>query len=131
MGYETVLAVGTIHDGFFATKENESKNWFQVMAMVDLCKAGYDSELHKLIPKKSEVDPAQAVYLYAPMGDGDTEVTEDRYGDKLHPVPLELVLAALRKDNERENYRRFTWAIGLLESMVSTTEDLYVILYGY
>jgi len=130
MGYETILAVGSMHEGYFASEDNKDKRWFQVMATVDLCKAGYDSEVLKLLPKKSEVDPKDEVYLYAPMGDGDTNVTEDRYGDKLHPVSLEDVLAALRKDAERDTYRRFKWAIGLLESM-ATTDNLHVILYGY
>ncbi len=133
MGYEIIVAVGKVYDdNFFPTEDSKNQRYFREYASVDLCKPGYDSSflmaMEQARENESELKP---VYLYAPMGDGDTQVTKDRYDAKLYPIPIQDALDALRKDNERDPYRRFKWAVALLESMADDTEKLFVISWGY
>lgn len=151
MGYETKLYIGKSTcvssdelkrgepelDGDFVYKpylKDENNNviptgkkatWFEVMAIIDLCKAGYGSEIHKIDRKNT--DENHFWYFY----EGSAEITEDCYGEKLKPVPIITVLEALKKDNENDQYRRFTWAIALLESMKYDKEELSVLIYGH
>lgn len=151
MGYETKLYIGksTLVTGFdykrgepeldgdsvyrpYLKDENnefiksgKKATWFEVMAMIDLCKAGYESEIHKI--DKKNTDENHFWYFY----ENNSEITKDSYGEKLKPVPILTVLEALKKDNEYDPYRRFTWAIALLESMKDDKEELYVLIYGH
>lgn len=128
MGYEVKVLVGKSTN--FLQRE-EKTNWFQIMGMVDLCKPGHGSGISKLCQSIELDKVAQKVYLYAPMGDGDTTVEEDCYGVKLKTIPLEIVLDALYADQENDPYRRFKWAIALLEAMQDDLENLEIVLYGY
>jgi len=128
MGYELILSVGKANKPFRKSNGEEEKKWFQVMATVDLCKPGYDSEVYKLT---TITDKSKEVYLYAPMGNGDTEVETDRYDSALHVISINDMLEALRKDSERDTYRRFKWAIAMLESMKDDSEELECVLFGY
>jgi hypothetical protein len=100
--------------------------YFQVMAMIDLCKCGYDSEISKIDWKNKEMESVFWYFYY-----GSEETKEDHYGETPKPVIIKTVLDALRKDSEREDYRRFKWAIALLESMEKDSENLQVLFYGY
>lgn len=150
MGYETRVYIGTesftgndfekgeliIEDGeaykplikdghgdFIPT--GKKKTYFQVMAMIDLCKCGYESNISEIDFKNYDED--HYWYYYA----GSTEINEDCYGIKPKPIPIKIVLEALKKDNAEEEYRRYTWAIALLESMADDSENLKVMFYGH
>ncbi len=133
MGYEVIVSVGRVHDdNFYETEESKGLQYFREYASVDLCKPGNDSSFLQAIRQAKENDnDLKPVYLYAPMGDGDTQVVKDKYDDKLFPIPIQDALDALRKDNERDPYRRFKWAVALLESMAEDSENLFVISWGY
>jgi hypothetical protein len=128
MGYETVLLIGedTGH------RYNEDGDFFIVHATVDLCKMG-DSELFNLdwVNKTPEVKRS---YWYAPTGDGNTVVCEDRYGDIPKPVPLDQVVDALRCDIlNNDRYRRLHWALALCEAMLEKAggKGFSVLMWGY
>lgn len=126
MGYETQLLVG--HD----TGQSYSSDgtFWMSYATVDLCKLGY-TELDSL-PWKNETPDIEQWYFFPICGDGDTPVTEDRYGTKPRPVPIDDVITALELNAERDEYRRLLWAIGLLKAMKENShENLTVILWGY
>jgi len=106
-------------------KTGRVETWFQVMAMIDLCKTGYETETSKIDWKNT--DKTRVWYFY----EGDISIKEDKYGEMFKPVPIETVLTALKKDNETEEYRRFTWAIALLESMKDDPQGLTVLFYGH
>lgn len=106
-------------------KTGKKSTWFEVMAMIDLCKCGYGSEIHKIDWKNT--DENHFWYFY----EKDSEITEDCYGEKFKPVPIVTVLEALKKDNTNDPYRRFAWAIALLESMKDDKEELSVLIYGH
>ncbi len=121
MGYETKLIVGQ-ESGI-----NESPKWFDIYAEINLCKCGYGSYIHAL---ESSHKGEPLVYWYG--YDGNERITEDRYGEKPLPLPLKDVLGALRKDAKHDSYRRFKWAIALLEEMDKEENfDKTVLLYGY
>ena len=131
MGFEVKIVVGKSTDTIKGMGDDADKNWFQIMGMVDICKPGHGSELAKLCGNIAQDIDAPNVYLYAPMGDGDMTVTEDCYGTKLQAFPLSMVLDALYADSNNDSYRRFKWALALLESMQDDIENLEVVLYGY
>ena len=128
MGYELELLVGQVHkEPDYVTDATKGKDWFQIFANVDLCKYGYESNLHKL----NDATEATPVHAYAIMGDGDTPVVEDRYGADLTPIPIQDVINALRMDAKEDDYRRIGWALVLLEKMAQDVNDLHVVLWGY
>lgn len=62
----------------------------------------------------------------------DGLVTTDRYGHCLGVMEIDDMITAMRKDNEREPYRRFTLALALLESIKSNfPEVVKVVTYGH
>lgn len=129
MGYEVQMLVGKVHENMKGyTDDSKDKSWFQIYATVDLCKPGYDAVVMKL-KNATKADP---VYMYAIMGDGDTEVTEDRYGESVFPIPVQDVLEALHADQRNDYYRRFSWATALLQKMVAEENgQLSVAFWGY
>lgn len=109
----------------FLVYTGRTEIYFQVYGMVDLCCPGNDSELLKLDWKNKE---AKSVCWFFYHTDGNLEVRKDRYGDIAKPVPVADVIAALEKDYEAEEYRRFKWALGFLKAVDPDSE---VMLYGH
>jgi hypothetical protein len=65
----------------------------------------------------------------------DSAITEDKYGDNLGVIDIDDFIAALEEDYEKEEYRRFKWAIDLLKSIKESYKDIKrdvkVITYGH
>ncbi len=61
----------------------------------------------------------------------DGYITEDCYGDKLGVIEIDEMIEALKA--EKEGYRRFEWALALLETIKRTMpdENLKIITFGY
>jgi len=111
-----------------------TEHWFQIMAMVDLCKLGYqDDALNRLIHQshKTAKDAIKTNVYYFYGEDGNTQVKEDRYGDGMWPVPVKDVLEAMKSVEDAQTYRRLVWAIALLEAMAKDPANLQVLFYGY
>jgi hypothetical protein len=106
--------------------------FFMTMAEINLCKigSGHLSVLVDSTHKMGDKDSKNAWYIYGTT-DGNKSAKEDKYGDKLYPVPISDVLDALKADHASDNYRRFRWAIALLESMKDDPEKLEVIFWGH
>jgi hypothetical protein len=122
MGYETKLIIGK------ATNQTyNNQTWFHDMATIDLSKCGYASHICQLDHKNTDL--SKIWYFYAE--DGNTQITTDRYGAHFKPVPIGVVLDALKQDEENSRYRRYQWAIALLEAMIDDKEGLSVLLYGH
>ena len=60
-------------------------------------------------------------------------VTEDCYGKSNIAVPVEVVYNCIKHDNQKDSYRRFDAALGLLESLCDKNKwsDVQVVLYGH
>lgn len=129
MGYEVQMLVGKVHENMKGyCDDTKDKAWFQIYASVDLCKPGYDAVVMKL-KDNSKADP---VYMYSVMGDGDTQIAEDCYGETIVPIPIQNVIEALHTDQRNDYYRRFRWALALLESMRDEEGgQLSVAFWGY
>lgn len=116
-------------------KTGRREQWFEIYAEVDLCKIGNDcpafsallDDVHKLAKEKSK---KHVIYFYG-TGNGNSEVKDDNYSDAFYPVSAREVLRALKLDNAEINYRRFSWAIVLLEAILKDDEDAQVIFYGH
>ena len=150
MGYEVKLMIGkssqhqergpTELDGDFAyrpwLKDEAGKpiptgrmhTYFSVYAELDLCCVG-NSAINEM--DHTNKDPDHYWYWY--HSDGNTEEHTDKYGSGLKPVSIRKVLEALKQDVEDQpEYRRFHWAVGLLQAMMDNDGDhLQVLIYGH
>lgn len=151
MGYETKLIIGTssrnsedeyVYGDFViengepyrpflkddngdVVKTGNRQTYFMVMATVDLCKCGHKSNIHKL--DRVNKDESHQWFWY----EKNDIVVEDCYGDKMKPVPISDLIEALKLDIANDEYRRFKWALALLESMKGDRENITVMLYGH
>ncbi len=150
MGYETTLLIGRecttsdeIKRGPLVTEEGEAyrpylkdedgafiktgakETYFMIYAEIDLCKCGYTSEISKI--DKENTDKGHH-WIWASGGD---ERSEDLYGEKPKPVSFKAVIDALEKDYQDGEYRRFKWALALLNSMQDESEELSILMFGH
>lgn len=122
MGYETKLMVGVKREKFSC----DTETYFDIYAEIDLCKCGYSSAIN-CVRKHAK---KKKVFWYG--SDGNERVTEDRYGEYPTPVAIKTVIKALKKDCKKDEYRRFKWALALLEEMnKEEIEKLSVLFFGH
>ena len=117
MGYESKLYVVDKHDWKFANKK-----WGEVIAMFDLCS----------VPRLNFSSyPATDCYIIA--DDGNTEITEDRYGDPLKEVPIQDAINMIEKAIETEDYyRRYKPCLDMLKGFnPDNWGNLVVLHYGH
>lgn len=119
MGYESKLYVVEK-----TTMSNKNHMFYGiVVAMFDLSKVYYVSYRIKKYPYTNTVFFSD---------DGDTEITEDRYGERLKEIPLKDMIAILREASANSNYRRYKPALALLESFDDPQwKDIVALHYGH
>jgi hypothetical protein len=105
-------------------KTGRKETYFSIYATIDLCKCG-GREINNL--DRINKDTSHHWYWYT----GNGRTVEDCYGDKLKPVPIIDVINAIEQDSFDNDYRRFEWALALLNSMKNDTENLSVLLRGH
>ena len=128
MGNETQLIIGEDTGQYYPA----TGTFFMDAALIDMYKMGNSSILE--LPRKNDTPDKKRWSWYAPTGDGDTPVMEDRYGDIPQPVPIGDVIESLKTDVATgAGYRRFKWALALLQAMEATQGDreFKVLVYGY
>ncbi len=126
MAYEVILLIGRNTKKVF-----EDLTYFQVIATLDLGKCTRSNIL--LLPWEN-LKTDTTFEFFSPTGDNDQSIIEDRYGNRMQPIPLDAVIVALEKDVRRDNYRPASWAISLLNKMredAITDETFSVMLYGH
>ena len=145
MGYETKLIIGKSGHSFKEVQQakdgaymkdkyghfihtGRQEIYFSEYAQINLCKCGYDSNISAIDFKNKE---SESVVWFWYGEDGNKEVKEDRYGDSSRPVAISEVIEALKKDIKLYGYRRFDWALALLESISKSEPDAEVLFYGY
>jgi len=112
-------------DKYIETGREEST--FLIAAMVDLCKVDYSGPIHKLRETALNTDKKK-IYKY--FTGGNTEVSEDSYGDKYKPVAIGLVIKAIEEEIATNGgYRRLEWALKLLRSVKKTSKDEFSVLF--
>lgn len=105
-------------------KTDVDETYFMIAAEIDLCKVG-DSNLFKALEVNK--DKKREYYWYGM--DGNVRISDDRYGDKPELASLEDCIEALKKDVAESDYRRFKWALALLESMKGS--EMKVLWFGH
>lgn len=115
MGYESRLYVVEHHESGFAEK----------IAVVDMRKMGYSDGWRELFNKEF----TGTMFF----DDGNTEIKEDKYGEKLSYAELETVLEYLKQTQQTTlYYRRITPLIGLLEGINKADwHHVKIVHYGY
>jgi hypothetical protein len=114
MGYELEMRVGRLNK-----IKMEKGNLFFEDCVIDLCSCG-ESSVSKLA-ENFMIRSGDGVLSWY---EGNRKRTTDSYGHKPTPIKIKQVIDALRKDvkvldhgdNDRP-YRRFEWALSLLESI--------------
>lgn len=101
------------------------RSYSSKIAMVDLCKPGYSSNIYQCMKNAQETSN----YFYSE--DGNTPIIVDRYGELLAEVDLEAAIEALKKDLVEDKYRRFKTALALLESCREDYFGVKVVFFGY
>lgn len=120
MGYESRLYV-VRKTGSFGY--NTNLRYAQKIAVFNLCKVPTVSEKMR---KYKSTD----AFVYA--DDGNTEITEDCYGEPLREIPLADAITILENAAERDTYWRYRPCIALLKAIEeSRTGDIVVLHYGY
>lgn len=129
MGYEINVIIGQC-----IPAENEDLQWLNIIAQYDLCKVDL-GDLQSSIKCKGAMFLSRAdiiernrIYFY----EGDTKITEDKYGEELIAFDPNLLLEVLIEKRKADGYRRYSPLIALLESMLKEfTDGFHVVLYGH
>lgn len=123
MGYESRLYVVDKHKDM--KSDDLGLVWATVIAVYDLSKAGEDF-VHKV-----SAFPDTDCYIFA--DDGNTEITEDCYGDKLKEIPLNQMISILAYEiGANSYYRRLKPILALLTAFnPNDWDDLVVLHYGH
>lgn len=120
MGYEHKLI---IVDQYGSITDDHGNCWAEVISILNLCKAD--------IPV-SEFFRESNCYIYFD-GDGNTQVTEDMYGDQLTEcIDVPKFLKWLKSQYAEDHYRRYAVAIELIEACYKQKwHNLKILHYGY
>jgi hypothetical protein len=93
-----------------------------VVAMVDMCKCYPLSDYLRR-------SPATNCYIYA--DDGDTEITEDRYGQALTETSIADTIEHLEKVMVSDYYWRYDLLLSVLKEVNEYDGRIVVLHYGY
>lgn len=126
MGYESIIYVvnkiGTFH-------EDINLRYAEEIAKVDMRAIYPISDVLRKYPRTD-------CFIYA--DDGNTEITEDRYGKPLTEIPIPNLITIITDVMEvergmgKETYRRYIPLLNLLKGFdLNEWEDLVALHYGY
>lgn len=105
-------------------KQIMAEGYGQIVAMIDMCKMGYDSGWKELFTK--EID----YKIFAENGDEDTD--EDCYGEHIKSGDITAIISWLENQIKIEHYRRLKPLLSLLRGFTPDEwEDLQVLHYGH
>ncbi len=126
MGYEVRMKIGRAID-YSNDKEEVNEISFLVDAEIDLSVIG-GGALGKLVMKSqtaAEENKKESYYFYG--SDGNSRITRDNYDAPFSPVEIDEVIAAIESDGDE--YRRFKWALALLNSIKETTRNEFKVIF--
>lgn len=135
MGYETKIFLCE-RLTFPRASLNES---FIKIAMVDLSKVG-GGELSEVFQRgrertqqrvKDGGEPPYAEWRSCQKCETEDPIIKDPYGDYLGVNTADEVLVAMKRANEKEQYRRFDIAIAMIEAAQGKFRDLVILSYGH
>lgn len=122
MGYESKFYIvnKTTQKGL-----DGKRYWAEVIASFNL------SKVYAVSDPIRDKYPATDAYIYA--DDGNTEITEDRYGEPLIEIPIDDMIQLMEKVITSEDYyRKYNPFLQLLKGFNKPDwRDLVVLHYGY
>jgi len=125
MGYDLRLHVGELLPMHTEIGSEDSPMWMKELARIEL---GNPSDV---VIKKLTSLMKKCPYCFFYADDGDTQVIEDKYSDRMKAIPANKVLEILKKNNP-DNYHRYNMAIAFLEeTMRGVFTNLVVVCYGH
>lgn len=129
MGYETTLYIGLRTTQTTSAIGKENVYWFKEFARIQLGKVGDMGEAIPM-PRRKKLPE---VFFYG--DDGNTEIFEDRYEDKLRAYPPKIIIEYLKKMMaENDEYPKGLLTIKVLEEMQTWGYKPYevcCILFGH
>ena len=120
MGYETKIIIAQVEDDGYCSQ----------IAMVDLCKCG-DGAFATLVQKSTPKDHKFFIYVGTEEDGEEIKVDTDMYGSPLSCMDATDVLFALRTDQDKDHYRRFSMAIALIEQAIDGFGEDGIKIIGY
>lgn len=124
MGYEVTVFIGQLHTSPGLT-DDAGRAWLQVFGVVETCKSGGD--LPDLLRRKLK-KLAYPANIFAPAGDGDTQINEDRYGEALVAYPITDVRELLTPEVMGDS-RLLPWLKLMLENAPPVVT--HCVLFGH
>ena len=122
MAYESRIYIVDVHH--LGEAKSGPVIYAERIAAFDLSAMGYSNGWKELFSKPVDYS------IYAE--DGDTKITEDRYGERLGCADLGKVIDWLEAAEKRNHYRRIPPALGLLKGFdTSQWGNLQVVHFGY
>lgn len=128
MGYELkLIVVESSHrlQGDQCCGDVQDMYYGRVIATIDLCKCDDFSDYFTEYTD---------IYFYAPCGDGNTPVWQDRYGDRLRQcTDLQGLINKLNELYDDTGYRRYQAAASMLIPYMHTDiwPNVYVLCFGH
>lgn len=126
MGYNVTLLIGR------DTKQvYDDLTYFKINATLDMGNCSRSNLL--LLPWENHNTDTAWEFFPPATPDQDDAIVEDKRGNRMKPIPIDDVIAALEKDVKRDNYRPAVWALSLLNKMQTdaiTGEAFSVMLYS-
>ena len=121
MGYESRIFI--MDRNTYKGIDGNDHSWAEQIAMVNMCKMGYDSGFHELFTEPID---------YKIFIDEEHDVDEDCYGEHLKSATVQAVIDWLEKEIETDDYRRLPVLLGLLKGFQTDRwSELQVVHYGY
>ncbi len=120
MGYESKIYV--VRKSKYV--DADGKRYAEKIAEFNLCKIYGVSDSLRRMPKTD-------CYIYA--DDGDTQIIEDRYGEKLTECTPEKLIELIEKDIEKGGeHWRYNLILATLRELVKFNDNqIYCLHYGY
>lgn len=125
MGYESkVYIVNVFSHNDVLLDGTIRKGYGEIVAMVDMCKMGYNNGWKELFTKPIDYE------IYAENGDESTG--EDKYGDSIKSGDLTKIIAWLEYQIKIDDYRRLKPLLAILKAFdPDEWKDLQILHYGY
>ena len=120
MGYESKLYIVQKHDEF-------TKPWYEVLATIDLAKMGYDIFIGRAFRNLFTIPQDGDMY----GDDGNTNITEDCYGDPVEGALIDDVIDWLKEFTANNDYRRANVCLDLLLSFRRQPWDAPLLCFHY
>lgn len=124
---------GSLHKLFSSTPKGDEPPTFTLTGMEPDCQ-------HRVVEFLEEIAETTTAYTEFAAEARElaselenNQITEDKYGNRLGVFNIDHVIELLEKELERDDYRRFRWALMMLKAIKEDCPEykLKVVTYGH